>query len=170
MLFKTDRLIISKLETEQDFIDLFIIYKNKQNFNFLGTNNFNWTLNNMKLKLLLYRKLYNINLGIYIARLQENNATVAEVSFFNSFDNPYTPEIGYIIEEKYWNQKFGSELVDGMIKYLKTLPIEIIYSRINKDNIASYKICKNLGFDLISEDIMEDGIIRQTLTYKNNFK
>lgn len=163
MLFKTNKLIISKLETEQDFNDLFLIYKNPENFKFLGNTDFNWTLNNMKLKMLLYRKLYKINLGIYIARLQDTLEPVAEVSFFNSFENPSTPEIGYILEEKFWNQGIGTELVEGMITYLKNQKCEKIFSRMNKQNVASYRICEKLGFKIVSEEVMNSGITRQTL-------
>lgn len=166
-LFKTDRLIIQKIDSENDILDLLEIYKKKDNLKYLNNSDFEWSLNNLKLKLLLYRKLYKVGLGIYLARLKENNQIVAEVSFFDSFDNIKTPEIGYIIDKKYWNNKFGTEIVTAMVTYLiQDLKVNSIYARMNIENLASNKICTTLGFIEIEKIKLENNITRQTLLLK----
>lgn len=165
-IFETDRLYITTIESENDIIALYEnIYNNNENLSFLNFKE-KFTLNNLRLKLLLYRKYYKVDLGIYIAKNKINNEIIAEASFFNTFDNILTPEIGYIINKPYWNKGYGTELVRGMIDYLFLKKIEVIYARINANNIHSSAVCLNNGFSELSKELLDNGIIRQTLIIK----
>ena len=162
-IFETERLYICPIENELDIEGLYnSIYSNCENLKFLNYNE-NFSLNNLKLKLLLQKKYYKVDLGIYLAKHKLTNEIIAESGFFNSFDNLKTPEIGYIINQPHWNKGYGHELVKGMITYLFSKNVDFIYSRMNILNTNSYKICKKLGFEEVKRDVLDNGIIRQTL-------
>lgn len=162
-IFETQRLYISPIATHDEILSLYEnIYKEPENLEYLNYD-ISFSLNNLKLKLLLHKKFYKVDLGIYLAKLKSNDEVIGEASFFNSFDNVLTPEIGYIINKPFWNKGYGSELVEGMLNYLFSKNIKKVYSRMNSKNINSYKICIKNGFKEIEETILENNVIRKTL-------
>ena len=62
-------------------------------------------------------------------------------------------EIGYRFLEEFWGNGFGTELVEGIIKYSKKLGLKDLIAEVIIENIRSFKILKNAGFIVENEQI-----------------
>lgn len=69
--------------------------------------------------------------------------------------------IGYILNKRFWNQKFMSEVMDTIVNYVfNELKFNRIEVSIHPDNIASIKLCERLCFE-------KEGLLRESI-YNNN--
>ncbi len=64
-------------------------------------------------------------------------------------------EVGFRFLEKYWNNGYGFEAMEGLLKYAKAENYKTLIGEVYAKNIASEKILKKLGFTLQKEDICE---------------
>lgn len=56
-------------------------------------------------------------------------------------------EVGLIIDERYWNKKFGSEAVKKIVEFaFQTLQLSYIYATTLPENHRSIRLLKRLGF------------------------
>lgn len=159
MIFETERLQIVKIRTNKKVSDLYHIYTNPENMKYLGAYE-EWTENNLRLRLLQYKHLYQYGLGIYVAKHKATQDIIGEVSFFNSFENTKKPELGYIVDVNYWQQGYGYEIVSGMVNYAQNISCEALIARLDAENKGSARICEKLGFERYADEIMDSGIHR----------
>ena len=77
--------------------------------------------------------------------LNETNRVIGSISL--SINDFHCADLGYLLDEKYWNKKIMSETVPEIIKvafdYYK---IDTLYAKYVKDNQASEKLLMNNGF------------------------
>ena len=65
-------------------------------------------------------------------------------------------ELGYFLLEEYWNQGYGTELADALIKFaFNKLDSIKVYATIDPKNIASIKVSEKIGMLLEKEDTYE---------------
>ena len=77
--------------------------------------------------------------------LNETNSVIGSISV--TFKENKTGEIGYILSEKYWNQKIMSEALDAFIKVCKIhFDLNILTACYVEDNIASEVLLSKNGF------------------------
>jgi RimJ/RimL family protein N-acetyltransferase len=72
---------------------------------------------------------------------------IGEAGLFNSFGNNKVLEFGYIIDEKFWNKGYGTEVCKALLDYgFNRLNLEKIVARMYPENIGSVRVCENLNF------------------------
>jgi len=62
-------------------------------------------------------------------------------------------EIGYRFSKEYWYLGYGTELVEGLIQFSKTLGLKNLLAEVIIENKGSYKILKRAGFVVTKQQI-----------------
>jgi len=83
-------------------------------------------------------------------------------------------KIGYMINPKYWNQGFATEVTQGLIKYGKNqLNLDLLIATCDSTNMASRKVLTKNGFELTEEKenhFMQKGKMRDTCVFNLHLK
>ena len=89
-------------------------------------------------------------LGIWVIVLKETNTIIgrAGLAWRDGYD---TPEIGFVIAKDYQRQGYAFEVCDSILHYCKEMDFKTIRVLYQKENIASEKLCKKLGFEVKRE-------------------
>ena len=59
-------------------------------------------------------------------------------------------EVGYIIDQAYWNKGYGTEVCQGLIDYaFSRLGCTELIARMYDLNMASVRVCEKLGFEYL---------------------
>ena len=59
-------------------------------------------------------------------------------------------EVGYIIDQAYWNKGYGTEVCQGLIDYaFSRLGCTELIARMYDQNMASVRVCEKLGFEYL---------------------
>jgi len=169
IIFETERMIIRQV-TESDKISMLKFHNEPATMKFISDGKSVWTQDELNVKLNQNEKLYPSGFGIYCIINKKTKEVMGEASVFNSFDNFKHPEIGYIISERFWNQGYGTEVVNGLIHFCKDrLNSERIIARMYSENKFSIRICHNVGMKLIENKELEDGRVRLCFEETYNF-
>ena len=159
MKFETQRLLIVPFQNEQihEFLDF---HNQEEVMEFVGNGNFNWSEKQIleKIERFSESELFTIHSVI----LKETNQVIGEFSVFNSFESNQKVEIGYIINSKYWNFGYATELIKTAIEKIKIdFQVNSIIANINHQNKVSIAICKKLNFVCIDTQTINN-TTRQT--------
>ena len=94
-------------------------------------------------------------LGIWVIVLKETNTIIgrAGLAWRDGYD---TPEIGFVIAKDYQRQGYAFEVCDAILHYCKEMDFKTIRVLYQKENVASEKLCKKLGFE-VKREFEEDG-------------
>lgn len=94
-------------------------------------------------------------LGIWVIVLKETNTIIgrAGLAWRDGYD---TPEIGFVIAKDYQRQGYAFEVCDAILHYCKEMDLRTIRVLYQKENVASEKLCKKLGFE-VKREFEEDG-------------
>ena len=94
-------------------------------------------------------------LGIWVIVLKETNTIIgrAGLAWRDGYD---TPEIGFVIAKDYQRQGYAFEVCDSILHYCKEMDFKTIRVLYQKENVASEKLCKKLGFE-VKREFEEDG-------------
>lgn len=57
-----------------------------------------------------------------------------------------TIRLGYLLSESAWGQGLASELVQGFVKWCRTVEIVLIIGGVERDNIPSQRVLEKNGF------------------------
>lgn len=166
MNFSTLRLNVTPFT--ENHADAFLNFYNKDLvMKFVGNGCFNWTKDQLLLKV---SKLFTDELfGVHAIQLTETKEIIGEFSVFKIANETDIVEIGYILNDKYWNKGYATELLKGFLTYLQNAnTIKTVTARINAENNASIHICKSLGFELTDTKVVRDKT-QITLEYLINY-
>lgn len=113
---------------------------------YISNGKYDWTLEELKGK---YEKVntdgYSQGYGIFA--VVADGKIIGEAGLFNSFENKKILELGYIIDEKYWNKGYGTEICSGLLNYgFNVLGVEKVVARMYPENTGSIRICEKLKF------------------------
>jgi RimJ/RimL family protein N-acetyltransferase len=162
-LFETQRLIIRKIE-DSDKASMLDFHNDPATMAFISSGKADWSPEELNRKLQMNELLYPAGFGIYAVEQKETSSVIGEASIFNSFDDLEQPEIGYIIARNYWNQGYGTEIVNGLIDYCKhTLCAQRIVAQMYAGNIYSARLCEKAGMQLYETLDLENG--KQRLSF-----
>lgn len=94
-------------------------------------------------------------LGIWVIVLKETSTIIgrAGLAWRDGYD---TPEIGFVIAKDYQRQGYAFEVCDAILHYCKEMDLRTIRVLYQKENVASEKLCKKLGFE-VKREFEEDG-------------
>lgn len=85
-----------------------------------------------------------------ISELKDTHKKIGTCSFMVSDDGKIY-DIAYCVHRDYWRNGFATEAAKGMIDYAVMHGADTITVRVNKENIASNKVVRKLGFILTGE-------------------
>lgn len=114
-------------------------------------------------------------IGLILAIKADEKIIIGSAGFHDQPDENGMIEIGFGIVPEYQNQGFGKELLHGMWKMILENPkVKVLRYTVSPDNDPSMHIIKNLGFNLVGEQIdEEDGLEliyeMSAVEYKNKF-
>jgi RimJ/RimL family protein N-acetyltransferase len=83
---------------------------------------------------------------VIIKTILQGDAVVGHIAKFEMFGEP---EITYWLGREYWGQGIATH---ALRVFLEVVTIRPLYARAAKDNIASLKVLRKCGFNIISED------------------
>ena len=87
---------------------------------------------------------------MFAVKLRGENKVIGEAGLFNSFSDPKKMEVGYIIDQMYWNKGYGTEVCKGLIDYaFNRLGCTELIARMYDQNTGSVRVCEKLGFELV---------------------
>ncbi len=137
MIFETERLLVRKLEIEDDelFFDL------KRNINvakLLPRKTLSKIESDLELKTLINLE-QNSTKKIWALTKKENLELMGCCGIMKNESNQ--DEIGYQLREKFWNFGFGTEIAKALIDFVfYNLKSEIVTADVNLENKSSIKI------------------------------
>ncbi|MBA5793575.1 GNAT family N-acetyltransferase [Flavobacterium sp. xlx-214] len=154
MNFSTPRLIITPFT--ENHANAFLDFYNKDLvMKFIGNGCFNWTKEQLLFKI---QKLFTDELfGIHAIQLAESKEIIGEFSVFKIAEETDKVEIGYIINDQYWNKGYATDLLKGFLTSQQNQnTIKTVIARVDSENKASIHICKSLGFILTDTKVVND--------------
>ncbi|KZN47890.1 GNAT family N-acetyltransferase [Pseudoalteromonas luteoviolacea] len=85
-------------------------------------------------------KLQNVPLGLFIFHIEQSIA-----------------HIGYLINEQYWHQGYGTELLFGCLAYLRTQSLaKTVYAGVDPNNLGSVRTLEKCNFQIVSNDAQKN--------------
>ena len=150
MNIESKRLIIRPAIFD-DFPVLLYYYNKEKNMQFIQSGKHDWSQNEVLKKWDDLNKGNNIGLRIIIEK--ETGAIIGECGFLQLKKNdPSHIEIGYMLDESYWQNGYGSEIVEALINYGKNeMNLPKLKAGVNAQNIYSIRILEKHGFSEIDQ-------------------
>lgn len=141
----TKNLLIREI-MPSDINVLLSVYSKEENMKYISSGKYDWTVEDLKGK---YEKVntdgYPQGYGIF--SVVADGEIIGEAGLFNSFGYKKILELGYILDNKYWNRGYGTEICEGLLNYgFNVLGLEKIIARMYPENIGSIRICEKLNF------------------------
>jgi len=159
-IFETERLIVRQI-FDSDKVALLKFHNEHATMKFISDGKSDWSLDELNDKLKHNEQLYPLGFGIYCVENKFSKEVFGEASVFNSFDNLKQPEIGYIFSGRFWNQGYGTEIINGLISYcVGYLNSERIIARMRSENTYSARLCQKAGMKLYETTGLEGGRVR----------
>lgn len=159
---QTDRLYIRFVD-EKDVFAYFKMCSNPLVCRYLTFNPYksvNDTKNVINNMIRAYIQGSDLNLSII---LKSTNVVIGSISLsFNEFYN--TAEVGYILDELYWNNGYMNEALSALIKVCKEYyKLDCLYANFLEDNLSSKKLLLKNGFKI--EQVNYNGFIKNNSYY-----
>ncbi len=85
-----------------------------------------------------------------ISELKDSHKRIGTCSFMVS-DDGKVYDIAYCVHRDYWRKGYATEAAKGMIDYAVGQGAKKITVRVNKENVASNKVVRKLGFKAVGE-------------------
>ena len=116
--FETERLVIKEITIEEELKALLAIYTQEENMKYIQSGRYDWTLQELKARYKATNETgYPEGYGVFVVKMRGENNIIGEAGLFNSFSDPGKMEVGYIIDQAYWNKGYGTEVCQGLIDY-----------------------------------------------------
>lgn len=96
----------------------------------------------------------------FAIELQESAALIGDIGFLNT-DGAGKSWIGFSLDPHYWCRGFATEAVGAVIDYYLDQGITTVWASTDPANLASRRLLRRLGFELIEEND-EDAIYRRS--------
>lgn len=154
IIYTTKRLIVRKLILE-DFEPFHAMQSNANVMKFVKGKAMTYAENKKELpKLIEFYDRVDNDFWIYAVISRENSVFLGTVALVKDENN--VDEIGYRFLEKYWGNGYGTEVLEGLIEYCKTIEVSEIIACVAIENCASMKMIKKAGFHFIENFVSDD--------------
>lgn len=149
--FKTERLIIKEVSITEELEALLSVYTQEVNMKYIQSGKYDWTLQELENRYKVINDIgYPKGYGMFVVKLRGENRVIGEAGLFNSFPGPEKMEVGYLIDQMYWNKGYGTEVCQGLADYaFSRLGCTELIARMYDQNTGSIRICEKLGFEHI---------------------
>ncbi|MEN5055866.1 GNAT family N-acetyltransferase [Sphingobacterium kitahiroshimense] len=139
MFIKTDKFIIRRPK-KSDNKKLLSLYQKKEVMKFIPNSDIDWDVEKVENKI---TKFQFESIGINLIE-PLNGDFIGEASIFLFAEDENAYEIGFIVDDMYWGNGYGTSICNALIKYCKNnLNAKKVYARMFSDNIASQRVCSN---------------------------
>ena len=153
-MIETDRLII-RLTSLNDVDDIHEILSDSQTMTYFVEGTYD---KEIVKKFIEENQSKQIHYSVFI---KDTNVLVGKLSF-NEWFMKDTYEIGWIFNKKYTGNGYCTESAKAMINHgFKIMNLHRIIATCQPENIASNKVCLNLG-------MRKEGTFKQSIFYKDN--
>lgn len=170
-LFESDRLGFREWELE-DFEKIYSLCSNKKVMKFFPN-----ILNRSETKIFFDKVRDHFRekgFGLWIVELKDNSEFIGFIGLLEAkFKSDFTPciEIGWRLDDKYWNKGYGTEGAKRVLEYgFDNLNLKEIYSFTATINKPSENIMKKIGMDYIKKfnhpNVNDDSILKEHVLYK----
>lgn len=134
------------------------LYSSENNMRYVSSGRFQWTMNEIRLKLNHSLTTYQDGYGIFLVEAKGDDICIGEASLFNSFNDKTVLEIGYIIDELWSGVGFGVETCSALIFYaFEKLGVKRLVARVNSKNHGSIKVALKSGMAFKTSGKTNDG-------------
>lgn len=126
-------------------------------------------------------KTYQINTYHWAITLKENNTMIGLIRLFNLNEKERTAEIGYALDDKYWNKKYMTEALLVVLDHLfqEVGFIKITAYCMSENKASSYVLKKNhmkylgktingINWEEKNHDILHYALTKEEYFKKNN--
>ncbi|TCP24267.1 RimJ/RimL family protein N-acetyltransferase [Tenacibaculum skagerrakense] len=154
MIFETERLVIRKLLTS-DLTSFFELESNPKVLQY-ATGEVK-TLPECERELLELIEKYDVkdnDFWIYAIVRKSDKQFIGTLALVK--DEEGDDEIGYRFIERFWGNKYASEVCEGLISYCKKTGMKKLIGNVVNENLASEKILLRFGFKKVKEFISDD--------------
>lgn len=156
MVIETERLFIREI-VHSDIDRLLEIYNNAANMKFIPHAAATWSRTSLLARYEKANKSYPLGYGIFVAALK-TGAVIGEAGFFDSFQDSTHLELGYILDNAFWRQGYGTEICMSLVCYgFRTLGVAKLTARMFAENRPSVKLAEKCGMKQLSGGKTEDG-------------
>lgn len=152
-IFSTQRLLVRKLELT-DLHDFHRLQSNKSVMRYVSPVVYTMAQSKDEIPQLIKNYDNGSDFLVYAVERIRDGAFIGTVALIK--DAYGDDEIGYRIDEAYWNNGYGAEVVNGLINYCKAIGKSKIVAYIAIENKASIKIVENAGFQFVNEVLSND--------------
>ena len=154
MIYETQRLIIRNLKLT-DFIPFHKMNSNEKVMIYTDSPPKTYKEDQQDLQRLIdnYSKKEN-NFWVWAVERKEDSiflGNVAIIPFKEGKD-----EVGFRFLEEFWNNGYGFEAMEGLLKYAKQQNHKILYAEVYVKNKASEHILKKVGFRFVNEHLCKE--------------
>ncbi len=152
-IFETERMLVRKL-TLEDLVPFHEMHRNMNVMQYVRGKTMTFEEDKKDLIDLIqkYDKPYN-DFWIYAIVRKSDRNFIGSIAFVK---DEHDDEIGYRFLEKYWKNGYGTEIVLGMISYCKKAGFLKLIAYVAKENVASDKIIRKVGFEFIENSFCKE--------------
>ncbi len=147
---QSERTILKTL-SKDDYTEVLIMYDEPDTFKYIAPLQ---NLSRDEYIAFLDSRIVQNNSGVgyhWAVRLKENKTFIGLMNL-NPIGTTDRIQIGFQLRRKYWNQGFATELTARVLEFgINEAGIKEIYGVFNKENLASGKIFKKLGFEFVED-------------------
>lgn len=157
IIIETTRLTIREV-SETDFPPLLAIYTCRENMRYVSGGKYDWTEVELKEKYASLNRNYGKGYGVFAVEHREERKVIGEAGLFDSFDDPQTLELGYILDQAYWRRGLGYEICQALIRYaFEELQVTTVVARMYAGNTASVSLSEKAGMRRVETGQTGDG-------------
>lgn len=154
MIYETERLIIRKLKNE-DIKPFHEMQANPKVMKYTDSPIKSYKENVIDLQqVIAYYDKINNDFWIYAVERKSDKEFLGTIALIKDDEN--NNEIGFRYLEKYWNNGYAYEVLEGLLNHAKKLKIKELAAAVIIKNMASAHIIQKAGFRMIKEYICKD--------------
>ena len=163
MFIKTEKFIIRSPE-KSDYHHLLKLYQKEKVMKFIPNALIDWDLKKVEDKILKFKQT---TLGIHVIESCDGDF-MGEGSIFMFPEDQEAYEIGFILDDSFWGNGYGSLVCRTLLTYCKEdLQAQRVYARMYDENIGSKRVCSICGMTPI--ETIQLGDDRQRTTMRITF-
>lgn len=140
---ETERLLIRPLDYK-DIDDVFLLFSNP---NVMKYDSGYVITDKQDAKAYIDMSMHQNQDGFAWAIEEKKSGSFVGTGGLKNWYGSHFAEVGLILDERYWNQKFGSEAVHKIVEFaFQTLRLSFVYATTLPENKRSIRLLERLGF------------------------
>jgi RimJ/RimL family protein N-acetyltransferase len=157
-ILETDRLILRRLLPE-DLDHLFALYSDQETRQYFPEGRLTYEETKEELEWFLNGHPEYPELGLWATIHKATNQFIGRCGLLPwTIDGRTEVEVAYLIDKAYWRQGLGTEAAQAIARYsFEQLHLSRLICLIDKGNLASQKVARNIGMTFEKEGVNDVG-------------